>query len=182
MPATKVVPSQIDLASVTVAGDLSGGLLNPSVVKIRGRDIDPTAPIAGQALVYDGTKFAPSTPGGINTPGVQFGDGISTSSISVGTTGYVRLPYGGTITRWFLVSDAAIDCVIDVWKASGTLPTVANSITPSGKPTLTASNISDGLPTAWTSTSLSEGDVLGFRLVSLLGRPKLIVLNLKTVT
>lgn len=43
-----------------VAGDLSGYVLNPSVVALRGREIDSAAPSVGQVYAWTGTKWAPA--------------------------------------------------------------------------------------------------------------------------
>lgn len=94
----------------------------------------------------------------------------------------IQLFLNGTITGWSIVSDVAGDCVIDVWKAPGTIPTVANTITGTEKPTLTAQQLNfDTNLTTWT-VSVTAGDVIGFNLdsASTLTSVNLIITILKT--
>lgn len=99
-----------------------------------------------------------------HTPTAIWGDGVDTASVSVGATSYVRVPYAGTITSWHLIADVAATCVIDVWKAAGSVPTVANTITASAKPALTtATTATSSTLTGW-STTVTAGDVFGFNL------------------
>lgn len=50
-----------------------GGAVTPSaVVGIRGVPVDPTPPVAGQALVYDGTAYVPGAPTGSGAQYRQF--------------------------------------------------------------------------------------------------------------
>lgn len=105
------------------------------------------------------------------------------SVITTGIKGYTVLPYNATITGWDIVGDASGSCVIDVWKSSaGTIPTVANTITGTEKPTLAAQQInSDNNLTSWT-TGVSLGDVIAFNVNSAtsLTRVNLIIKVIKT--
>jgi hypothetical protein len=50
------------------AGDLSGSLPGPSVVRIQGRPIAATTPLAGQFLGWDGAQWTPQMPvGGVSS-------------------------------------------------------------------------------------------------------------------
>lgn len=112
------------------------------------------------------------------TPTATWGDGVYSSSIQTATVAYVRVPYAGTILSWSIVADVSCTCTLDVWKANAAVPTVANTITASAKPALSAAatNTSSTL-TGWT-TSVAVGDVFGFNLDSLTGSPKSITLVL----
>jgi len=81
-------------------------------------------------------------------------------------TKYVPIPYSGLITGYMIVASPAGSAVIDIWKATGALPTVANTITASAKPTIVSSAyLSSTTLTGWT-TSFSKGDVFGFNVDS----------------
>ena len=91
----------------------------------------------------------------------SFGASIGISSI--GAIGYITIPYNGTITGWQVIGDNSVgNCVFDVWKtASGIIPTVADTITGTEKPTLIAQQINSDLAlTTWT-TAVTAGDIVG---------------------
>lgn len=112
------------------------------------------------------------------TPTAVWGDGISISSIAINSTSYVRVPYSGVIVSWSIIANAACTCVLDVWKVNAALPTVANTITASAKPSLTAAaTATSATLTGWTTT-VTSGDVFGFKLNSLTGAPTMISLVL----
>lgn len=114
----------------------------------------------------------------VHTPTAVWGDGSTTNSIQVGTVCYVRVPYSGTIASWSVVASVSCTCVLDVWKSNATLPTVANTITASDKPTLTAATTAaSSTLTGWTTT-VTTGDVFGFNLFSISGTPTSITLVL----
>ena len=64
----------------------------------------------------------------------------------------IIVPYGGTITRWSLMSDVSTSTVVDIWKST-TIPTNSDSIAGSAKPTLTAQIFAfSSTLTGWTTT------------------------------
>lgn len=88
------------------------------------------------------------------------------SAITAGLKGYFTVPYAGTIKSWYLTADTSGSIVVDIWKAAGTIPTVANTITASAKPTLTSAQIGNSSTlTGWT-TSVSAGDVVAYNVDS----------------
>lgn len=114
-----------------------------------------------------------------HTPTAVWGDGVLASSVQAGTVTYVRVPYGGTISRWDIIANASTTCVIDIWKAAGALPTVANTITAAAKPSLSAATTATSSTlTGWTTT-VTASDVFGFRLDSVTGSASEITLTLK---
>ena len=117
------------------------------------------------------TQIQISSGGGGATPNVKtssFGCSIAGGGFPplAGIIGYTVIPYNGTITGWTIIGDVSGSCVIDVWKAPGTVPTVANTIAGTEKPTLSSQQInSDNTLTTWT-TAVNAGDVIGFNLDS----------------
>jgi hypothetical protein len=132
-----------------------------------------TASIAGDIITFtkgNGSTFpitVPTGSGGTVTGGALSGSfGITIdgggSAITTGNKGYLTVPYGGTITGWTMIADQSGSCVIDVWKAAGTTPTIANTIAGTEKPTLTSQQINSDINlTTWTS-SVSPGDIFAF--------------------
>jgi hypothetical protein len=90
-------------------------------------------------------------------------DGV-TAVVQVGTVGYVVMPYAGTITGWSITANVSGNIQFDVWRASGAIPTVANTIISNAafKPKLTSTNFMTSTTlTSWT-LGFAAGDVFGF--------------------
>jgi hypothetical protein len=135
-----------------------------------------TTPTAAGIPIADGTgKLAAGwlPAGSTQTKSVVavFGDAYNVASVAAGLTCYAVVPYAGTLTGWRLIANAACTLVVDVWKAAGAIPTVANAISGSGDPSLTGATVASGNVTGWTTAAVSVGDVFGFNLVSLSGTP-----------
>ena len=93
--------------------------------------------------------------------------GGSASASSLGLLGYLTIPYSGTITGWQVIGDVSGNCVFDVWLApSGIIPTVANTITGTEKPTLTAQQINSDLSLSTWTTAVTAGDIIAINLDS----------------
>lgn len=100
----------------------------------------------------------------------QFGVTIdgSGATITTGIKGYVTIPYAMTITGWDILADTSGSVVVDVWKDTyaNYPPTVADTIAGSEKPTLsTATKNQDASLSTWT-TSVTAGDIIGFKVDS----------------
>jgi hypothetical protein len=108
-----------------------------------------------------------------------FGDGYNTASVAAGLTTYVVFPSSGTVAGWRLISNVSCSTVVDVWKAAGAIPTVANAISGTGDPTLTGATVASGGVTGWTATAVSAGDIFGFNLASVSGSTTEITLVLE---
>ncbi|MCX7909083.1 MAG: phage tail protein, partial [Ignavibacteria bacterium] len=68
-------------------GDLSGTYPNPTVAKIQGNPVSNAAPSNGQALVWNGTQWAPSNVGSVTSVGLQMPADFSVSGSPITTSG-----------------------------------------------------------------------------------------------
>jgi len=97
--------------------------------------------------------------------GVTFDGGTSTPT--VGSIGYVVCPFAGEIQGWNIVGNSSGSAVVDVWQSAGAIPTNANTIAGTEKPTLSSQQLaSDSFLSTWTSLVVTSGDVIGFELES----------------
>lgn len=79
---------------------------------------------------------------------------------------YLAMPYDCTITGWRLTGNTVGSIVIDVWKKNSDIPTVADTITGTEKPTLDDEQIAaDTNLTSWT-TDVTAGDIIAFNVES----------------
>ena len=134
---------------------------------------------------------------GIDNGGKLFNTSINPSAVNTGTIGitidgagsvittgfkqYVVIPYNCIITDWYIIADVVGSIVIDVWKDTS-IPTVANTIAGSEKPTLSSQqNNSDNVLTTWTTT-VTAGDIIGFNVdsVSTITKATLVIKIRKT--
>ena len=90
-------------------------------------------------------------------------DGVS-STIQVGQTGFVTMPYAGTITGWSITTNASGSIQFDVWKAVAidTIPTSGDSIVVGVYPTLTTNQLATSTSVSSWTTAFSAGHVFGF--------------------
>lgn len=89
-------------------------------------------------------------------------DGSGSPIIAGVASGCIAVPFTGTITNVKVFADVATSAVIDLWMDDFAAypPTVADTITASAKPTLTADlTYTDSTLTGWT-TSVTAGDVI----------------------
>jgi hypothetical protein len=89
-------------------------------------------------------------------------------AITTGVKFYLQIPFNCTITGWIMLADTTTSTVIDIWKDTyaNFPPTVADTITGSAKPAITASNKNTSTTlTGWT-TSINAGDILAFNVDS----------------
>ena len=93
--------------------------------------------------------------------GVNTGNGQTV--ILPGQVGYWTAPCDGTITDWAIQGSTANGTIqFDIWKATGTLPTVSDSIVGAGtKPYLTAERYRTEAAT-FDDLTFSAGDVFGY--------------------
>jgi hypothetical protein len=95
------------------------------------------------------------------------------NTVAVDSTAYGVLPFAGTFTGWRLASNVSGSIVIDLWKTTfgETTPTVANTITPTGKPTLTNEKTATGT----FSAAITANDLLACHVDSVSGLTKVVL-------
>ncbi len=97
---------------------------------------------------------------------VTFDSGVTDVPLFLGDTKtYYTVSHPGKIIGWYLNGDLSGSVVIDIWKAVG-IPSNANSITGTEKPTLTAQQQNSNLSLSTWDTTLRPGDTLGFEIES----------------
>jgi len=117
---------------------------------------------AGRALLDDANAAAQRVTLGLSTYGVTvviLGVG---GIITTGVKGDIPFEYDCTLTGVTLLGDQTGSIVLDLWKDTyaNFPPTVANTITASAKPTITAAIKSQDLTlTGWT-TAITAGDII----------------------
>ncbi|HBL23904.1 MAG TPA: hypothetical protein DDZ40_07270 [Deltaproteobacteria bacterium] len=87
-------------------------------------------------------------------------------SISIGVKQYLIMPFACTITGWHLVGSPQGTVVLDVWKKAGAVPTVADSITGTEKPSLSSAEMNSDTNLSTWAMSVSAGDVIAFNVDS----------------
>ena len=93
-------------------------------------------------------------------------DGGGLTLVTGDTKTYYVCSYPGIIRSWYLTGDPSGSLVVDVWKAANAIPTVANTITGTDKPTLVSQAINlNQNASAWSRT-VAAGDIFGFAVNS----------------
>jgi hypothetical protein len=147
------VPTTIANAAVTYAKmqDISAAsrLLGRGSAAGAG-DVEEIALGAGLSMSGTTLDAAPKTVTG--TLFLCFDGG--SSAIAANSKRDLRVPFAGTITKATLMSDASTTSVVNVWvdTFANYPPTVADKITASAPPTLTATDhVEDSTLTGWTT-------------------------------
>ena len=148
---------------------------NINAEKIQGNlDINSVSAttISGGTFYGDGSGLT-NLPSFTSTTSGSFGINVSNgnSTISTGFKGYVKIPYGGTITSWTLMSTSTGSTSIDIWKdtESNFPPTSADTITGGNYAYLLNQTInSDNTLSGWT-TNFSANDIFAFEVISVSG-------------
>jgi hypothetical protein len=88
--------------------------------------------------------------------------------ITTGTKGSVPVAFAGTIRAWAMSAEPTSggSIVVDVWKANGRVPTVADSIPGAEKPTLSSATFAANLSVSTWATAVRANDVFAFNVDS----------------
>jgi len=89
--------------------------------------------------------------------------------IETGVKGFIRIPYGATLTGWTLIADVSGSIKIDVWKDvwANYPATDADSITNGHEPEISsATKAEDTDISDWSSVTVTAGDVIFFNVDS----------------
>ena len=89
------------------------------------------------------------------------------SVITTGAKGPIFSPFSFTPTGWQIIGDQSGSIVVDVWSAAyPTIPSVANTIAGTEKPTLASAQINQDLAlTSWAG-AIARGDPINFNVDS----------------
>jgi hypothetical protein len=158
-----------------VQGDLTGPLESPSVVGLQGRSLSAVAPSTGQAIVWNGTQWAPGTVGSVVTsvlPPLVLSSGVlSIPQANATTDGY--LDSADWVT--FNSKVGSVTASSPLASSGGSTPDIsltgvvaaANGGTGLSSPG-TAGNVLTSTGTGWTSSAVTAtpsgpaGGVLGY--------------------
>ena len=90
------------------------------------------------------------------------------SAITTGVKGDIEIPFSCTVLGWSIVADASGSIVVDIWKDTyaNFPPTVADTITGTEKPTLSAATKNQDLTLTSFTTALTRGDWLRYNVDS----------------
>jgi hypothetical protein len=90
------------------------------------------------------------------------------STITTGLKPDIVVPFTCTVTGWWMLADQTGSIVVDIWKNSYASfpPLVANTITGSELPTITAGIKGQDIALSTWTTALTKGDILRFNVNS----------------
>lgn len=138
-------------------------------------DIGDSGPQGDQGI--EGPQGPQGEKGDTGEPGSVAGSfGVSIDGagqeITTGIKQYLIIPFACTITGWHLVGSPQGSVVLDVWKKAGAIPTLADSITGTEKPSLSNAMLNSDTSSSWI-TNIASGDVIAFNVDSCAGCQKL---------
>lgn len=88
--------------------------------------------------------------------------------VQTGVVGDLIIPFACIITGWTLIADQVGSIVVDIWKTSYTdyPPTISNSITGTGKPSLVMTDKAQSNDLSGWTPNISLGDIIRYNIVS----------------
>ena len=143
-------------------------------VVISGGTSAPTglAPVNGDCLIATGGSAAwGSCTGATDTNAlyrnISFTFDGGGNALTSGKIIYLsNIPYGGTITAATMIADQSCSATVDIWETtSGSVPTIANTITDNDLVTLSSQQQATTSVSAWT-TSITAGNVMAAKLTT----------------
>lgn len=94
----------------------------------------------------------------IRAPGITVDGGGSV--LTVGSKGYLTVPYTGTIAKWYMAADVSGSVVIDVVRGGTSIVGAGN------KPTLAGDKAISASAADWTSNAITADDIIEFKVSS----------------
>lgn len=136
--------------------------------------IDPTFSSEGQLMRSTGPGTDPTwttIPAGLS---------LAVSSAAPGTKTYFVATTNWRITGWYVVAtEDNTTLELDIIKSSGSVPTELDSIVGTEPPRLVSEQLSSDLAlNTWSSLDVTQGDVVGVRVVTTNGASELVTLSL----
>ncbi|WP_413559927.1 beta strand repeat-containing protein [Bdellovibrio sp. HCB209] len=136
------------ISSLTMAGDVSGSSTATSVDKIKGINVDATAPTTGQVLKFDGTKWSPAT--------ISAGGSGTVTSVT-GTSGQITVSNGTTTPVIALDTVGTAGTYYKITTDShGRVTSGVATLSASDIPSLDYSKITSGTPTTLSGYNITD--------------------------
>jgi hypothetical protein len=161
---TVTLPTAVGIAGKTyIIKNRGSGVITVGTTSSQTIDGVTTRTLATYSTLYVESNGANWSVSAASAAGGSRQIALVTNLASAGATGtinqtHVGIGYNGTITGWYLTCFPSATVSVDVWKVSGGVPTIANTITGSAKPSVTAARFNSSTTlTGWT-TSVSAGD------------------------
>lgn len=151
--------------------DITSGLLSATEPTVVGHVSKPLllaySSTSGYFNNYRGIVVANGSTAIYASFGITIDNG--SSAINLGNKGYIVIPYPCVIRSWSIVGDRVGSVVIDIWKASGVIPTIANTICGSSKPSITSSQLNSSSSLVGWEITVQSGDVISYNVDSVSG-------------
>jgi hypothetical protein len=99
-------------------------------------------------------------------PIIEIGD-VAGAVLTTGIKGYKFISFPFTVSGWTIVGDVGGSIVVDIWRATyPTVPTVANTVAGTEKPTLSSQQVNQDSSLSSWSTSFAANSLIGVKVDS----------------